>query len=250
MRNVFVPLANTQAFLAGFETVQRRGASENCFMVVDGLPGYGKTSTAQWFAVQNQLPFVRAKREWRPSWMLREILEQVGVTPAHSYERIFAQVIDTLGKRSAIALGEDRPFALIVDEADHVVGSGALMETLRDISDLIEVPTLLIGMGRINAGIKRFPQIASRAEAHVEFAKLTADCTRKLAAARCECAVADDLLAFLHDKAGGYAREVMTGLSAIERHGRRLGRPVSLADMDGQILLTERATNHPVRVRQ
>ncbi|SFM35668.1 AAA domain-containing protein [Pleomorphomonas diazotrophica] len=249
MRNTFVRLSNTAAFMSGYEVVERRGAAENCFMVVDGKPGYGKTSTAQWFAISNNLPFIRAKREWRPSWMLRELLETVQTAPAHSYEKIFQQVIEAMGKRSAIAAVEDKPFAIIVDEADHVVGSSALMETLRDISDLVEVPILLIGMGRISAGIKRFPQIASRAESHVEFKPLTLSDTRALVEQRCEVPIDGDLLQLLHDKAEGYAREVLTGLAAIERTGKRLDHPVTVADMAGQELLVQRSTGHAFTVR-
>lgn len=250
MRNIFVRLSNTAAFLDGYEVVERRGAAENCFMIVDGKPGYGKTSTAQWFAINHGLPFLRAKREWRPSWMLRELLETMQTAPSHSYEKIFQQVIQETGKRSAIAMVEERPFGIIVDEADHVVGSSALMETLRDISDLVEVPILLIGMGRIAAGIKRFPQIARRAgESHVEFHALTQDDTAALAKTRCEVEIASDLLELLHTKAEGYAGEVMTGLAAIERVGRRLDRPVAVADMTGLKLLTQRSTGHEVVVR-
>ena len=130
-----------------------------------------------------------------------------------------------------------------------MVTSSALMETLRDISDMVEVPMLLIGMGKIHAGIKRFPQIASRAEVHVEFNPLSIDDTRHLVQRRSEVEIDPELLRFLHDKAAGYAREVLTGISAIERVGRRLGRPVTMADMVGTVLLTERATGHQVVVR-
>lgn len=251
MKNTFVPLTNTQAFLAGFEAVEERGASENCFMIVDGSPGFGKTSTAQWFATQNNLPFLRAKREWRPSWMLRELLDTVQTGHQHSYEKMYRQVIEELGKRSAIAQVEERPFAVIVDEADHVIGSSALIETLRDISDMIEIPILLIGMRQIKERLGRFPQVASRVEggAHVRFKPLTEADTRALIAARCDCEVADDLADLLHRKAGGFAREVLAGLSSIERVGRRLDHPVGVADMEGQVLLTERATGHQFVVR-
>lgn len=251
MRKDYVHLSNTQAFIAGYQTVEERGASENCFMVVDGSPGYGKTSTAEWFATQNGLPFLRAKREWRATWMIRELLETMQASAQNSYEKMFRQVIEELGKRAAIARMERKPFAIVVDEADYVVGSGALIETLRDISDLIEIPIILVGMRRIKERLSHFPQVASRIEggAHVRFQPLSEKDTRALVGGLCSCDVDEDLLIFLHQKAGGYAREVLAGLSSIERVGRRLDRPVTLSDMDGQVLLTERSTGHQIVVR-
>lgn len=251
MKNRFITLSNTQAFLAGFEIVEQRGASENCFMVVEGAPGYGKTSTAQWFAAHNNLPFLRAKREWKPAWMMRELLDKMQAGPERSHEARFRQIIEELGKRAAIANAEGRPFAVIVDEADHVVGSSGLIETLRDISDLIEVPIILIGMKRIKQRLSLFPQVASRIEggAHIEFTPLTFEDTKALINGRCECEVDPDLAALVHEKSEGFAREVLSGLTSIERVGRRLGRAVKISDMEGHVLMTPRSTGHQFMVR-
>jgi hypothetical protein len=250
MKRDFVQLSNTTAFMDGYERVERRGAPENCFMVVDGKPGYGKSTTAHWFAVQNDLPFIRAKKNWRPTWMLRELLQTMQTTPGSSHEVLFQQIIQELGKRSAIARLAERPFAMIIDEADHIIGSSALIETLRDFTDLIEVPILLIGMGKIGAGIQRYPQVASRANGNfVEFKALTPADTRLLVEQCCEVEVDDDLVQVLHRHAEGYAREVMTGLAAIERVGRRLDRPVRISDMVGQLLLTQRSTGTDIILR-
>ncbi len=251
MKSNFVQLSNTARFMEGLEIVEQRGAAENCFMVVDGQPGFGKTTTTKWFATQHGLPFLRAKRGWRPTWMLREILDTVQAPHQHSQEKMFRSVIEEIGKRAAIARAESRPYAMMVDEADFVVGSSALVETLRDISDLIEVPMILVGMRRINDRLKYFPQVASRIEggAHVEFQPLTHDDTRKLVTGLSSVEVTDDLIDLVHQKAGGFAREVMTGISAIERVGRRTGRAVGIADMEGQVLLTERDTGHQFVVR-
>lgn len=249
MKNDFVQLSNTAAFLDGFEKVIRRGAAENCFMVVDGKPGYGKTTTAAWFATQNQLPLVRAKAGWRPIWMMQELLETVQVTPEASYKKIFRQIIDEMSKRNAVAMMEERPFGIIIDEADLIIGSRSLIEELRSVSDLIEVPIVLIGMGKIQDGMKRFPQVSSRTEATVEFHALTIDDTKRLVDARGEVSLAPDLLQLLHTQAGGYAREVLSGLASIERVGRRLDRPITVADMLGHELLKVRATGATYVVR-
>ena len=170
---------------------------------------------------------------------------------AYSYENMFRQVIEELGKRSAISRIENLPFAIVVDEADHVIGSGALIETLRDISDLIEVPIILVGMRQIRERLARFPQVASRIEggAHIRFEPLTRADTQALIDARCEVEVAEPLADVLHQKSGGFAREILTGLSSIERVGARLDHPVDLADMEGIVLLTERSTGHQFTVR-
>lgn len=243
MKRDFVPLSNTTAFMDCYARVEERGAPENCFMVVDGKPGYGKSTTAHWFAVQNDLPFIRAKKNWRPTWMLRELLQTMQTSPGASHEVLFQQIIQELGKRSAIARLAERPFALIIDEADHIIGSSTLIEMLRDFTDLIEVPIILIGMGKIAAGIKRYDQVASRASGHfVEFQPLSLTDTRTLVQHCSDVEVDDDLVQLLHRHAEGYAREVIEGLGAIERAGKRLDRPVTISDMAGQTLLTVRST--------
>ena len=96
---------------------------------------------------------------------------------------------------------------------------------------------------------RSYKQISSRISAKVSFHALTLDDTRKLVGGRADVEVADDLVQHLHKAAGGYAREIVEGIGSIERVGRRLGRAVTLADMDGQVLLQDRATGKAMTVR-
>jgi len=249
LKNDFVVVSNVQKFLSGFERVESRAAVEKCFMVVEGDPGRGKTSTAEWFAIQNDLPIIRAKREWSSRWMLEDLLDCLGSEPDRTFKEMYRQAVRVLAGRAASALAAGVPYAIVIDEADHIVSSQKMMETLRDITDQVEVPVILVGMGRLIKALTRYKQISSRVSAEVTFEELNPDDTRRLIAGRCEIAVADDLSMHLHKASRGYAREVLEGIGSIERVGRRLGRAISLADMDGQVLLTDRVTGKTVTVR-
>lgn len=249
MKNDFVTTSNVLKFLAGYERVEGRAAIEKCFMTVEGDPGRGKTSTAEWFAIQNDLPIIRAKREWTSRWMLEDLLDCIGSEPDRTFKEMYRQAVRVLAGRCESARAAGVPYAIVIDEADHIVTSQKMMETLRDITDQVEVPVILVGMGRLHKALTRYKQISSRVSAEVTFVALTPDDTRRLISSRCEAEVADDLAMYLHKAANGYAREVLEGIGSIERVGRRLGRPVALADMEGMVLLTDRATTKSVTVR-
>lgn len=249
MKNRFAHTENVGRFLAAYDRVAARSAREKAFMLVEGDPGRGKTCTGEWFAVQHDLPFIRAKREWTSRWMLRDLTDQLAAEPETSFEMLYRQVVKLLSVRAASAAAAGQPFAVLIDEADHLVRSERMMETLRDITDPAEVPVILIGMGRLKKNVTRYRQISSRVSAESEFVPLVVGDTAAILAARCEVPVEDDLVSHVHGVCAGFAREVVDCIGAIEAMGRRLGRAVSLADMEGQTLYVDRATGRAIIVR-
>jgi len=248
MRPCHVNTSNTQRFLTGVGAVLDRGAEEACLMVVDGLPGLGKSETTQWWAVQQNAVFVRAKQGWTPNWMLRELLAELSVTPERSFERMYRQALEALAGRAREAGRTGETFGVVVDEIDHICRRAELLETLRDLSDFLEIPFVLVGMDRVRHLLTRYRQIASRVAAYVEFKPASIDDARALAVGLCEVGPDDELLEFLHRVSEGHIRELKEGLARIERFGRRNGGPVSLDAMDGQVLLNDRHTGRPVSV--
>ena len=249
MKNTFVTTSNTRRFMTGFERVENRAAVEKCFMTVEGEPGRGKTTTAEWFAAQHDLPFLRAKREWTSRWLIEDLLDCLSAEPDRTFKEVYRQVVKALAMRAENARIAGTPYAVVIDEADHIVRSEKMMETIRDITDQVEVPVILVGMGKLSKMLTRYKQISSRVSAEVTFAALTAEDTRRLVTERADVAVEDDLAHYLHQASGGYAREVLEGIGSIERVGRRLGRAVALADMNGQVILNDRSTGKAVIVR-
>lgn len=251
MRNRYVSVSNTRSFLAGVQAVVERGAEEACLLVVDGQPGLGKTETTQWWAIQNDALFLRCKKGWTPNWMLRELLGELAIEPERSFEKMFRQAMEGLDQRVTAAQRTGAVFGIVIDEIDHICRRLELLETLRDLSDTLELPVLMVGMDRVRHQLTRYRQIQSRVAEPVEFRPSTFDDTCELAAGLCEVDVAEDLLAHLHTASGGYVRELKEGLARIERFGRRnADGPVTCAAMAGQVLLIDRRTGKPVTVVQ
>lgn len=250
MKPAFAVTANVARFHAALGTLERRGAKEACLMVVDGRPGLGKTTTLQRWATDNDVIYLRAKKEWTPGWFLDDLLSEFHVAPKHSFEKRFAQAMEALLIRQSALARTKKTFAVVVDEADHISRSARIMESIRDFSDMGDIPFILVGMGRIRDNLALLPQVASRIAQYVGFETAKVEDVRRLVDALCEVPVADCLVAFVHTVTEGFNREIVEAIAAIERFGKRNagGKPVTLAMMAGQPLVNDRRTGQVVMV--
>lgn len=259
MRDRFVKTGNVSRFLAGLSAIQQRGAGEACLMVVDGVPGVSKTTVVQWWAVQQDAVLIRAKTKYTAAWLLRDLMEALGIREdLRKTEDLYRRVVRELAGRKAVATKAGRLFGVAIDEIDHVLSerrrAEEILETLRDLSDILEIPVVLVGMDRVRPALAKHPQITSRVGAYVEF--LPADTADAAAMVRdlCDVPVADDLIACLLELSGGLLRELKEGIAKIERFGTRNGatasNPVTRKAMVGQLLLNDRASGKPLHVRE
>lgn len=252
MKNAFVETANMRRFLAGLTALERRGAQEACLLVVDGLPGLGKTTAVHRWATQTGAVYVRAKKEWTPGWFVNDLLNEFRIAPAHSYQKRFAQALEAMLQRQTSMLLQKKTFAVVIDEADHISRSADIMESIRDFSDMGDIVFVLVGMGKIRDNLTRFPQVASRIAQYVRFEKASRDDVRAFFEGRCEYPVADDVVDFTARVADGFNREVVEAIASVERFGRRNGAgpssPVQLGQLAGQPLINDRRTGEPILV--
>ena len=118
MRPVFVKTENVSRFTKAMTNLSRRGAEESCLIVLDGLPGLGKTTTLKHWVAQNSCVYLRAKKEWSSGWFMRELLEEMRVHPAHAFQKNYVSALKELGGRIGMADNVGKVFALVIDEAD------------------------------------------------------------------------------------------------------------------------------------
>ena len=204
------------------EALINRGPGMPGMGLVFGPTGYGKTTATTWFINQCHGVYVRAMATWSPSAMLGTILRELDVEPKGNNAHMADAVIEKLAQQG-------RP--LFVDEADHILDSKRMVETLRDLHDLATVPVVLIGMDGIQRKITARQQLTGRLLEWVEFQGADMEDARILADSLCEVGVANDLLELLHHAAcakrrggevvgGASARLLVVGLARIEQVGR------------------------------
>ena len=252
MKNVFVETENVQRFEDKLRKLEKRGAAEACLMVVDGRPGLGKTTALNRWAVHNNCIYLRAKKEWTPGWFLNDLLNELHVNPAYSFQKKFAQAVEALLSRQNSLVLQKKTFAVVVDEADHISRNSKIMETIRDFSDLGDIPFILVGMGKIRDNLVAFPQVASRIAQYCKFEEATLQDVQNFIAKQSDVAVAHCLTEFIHRVTGGYNREIKEAIATVETFGRRsqatADNPVTLKAMAGQFLVNDRRTGQPVIV--
>lgn len=241
MRNVFVMTSNVKRFLAATGMVEERGAPEAGFMSVEGVPGVGKTRTASWFAVQQDAVWVRLKRAGTPHWFLTDVVRELGEVPAHTSEKLFGQAVVALATQ---------PRPLVIDEAQWGFERGvAVIETVRDLMDIVEMPVVLVGRENISTDLKRHKQLWTRVSAVARFAPLTLEDVAKCCDELAEVPITEALAQRIADESDGLVRLVVTAIKNAERVGlRNKGEAVTDAMMKDEPLFQEWQKPRPRKV--
>lgn len=245
MRPGFAKTSNVQRFLNGISIVDERGAKEASMMLVTGDPGYGKTATMFWWALQHNAVYLRAKANYTPFWLLSELVQELKGRPVRNSEELMRQVVISI-------MREPRP--IIIDEVEHTFRDLKVLETIRDLVDLLAVPMILVGTDQVQNRVARFAQFSSRIAAVVQFRPASLGDVKTCCDFKCEVPVADDLVEEIHRQTGGRIREVMNAIAMVERHGKaRTGaaaqKPVALSDLAGKALTHDWHARRPRSVR-
>ncbi|WP_299165845.1 ATP-binding protein [uncultured Tateyamaria sp.] len=218
---------------------------------MDGAPGLGKTTAMQRLFTQTTGVYLRAQSGWTYPWFLNTLLEALAEPVPTKVEDRFKAVLNKLDDLAFAAHAQGETFSMIIDECDLISNRPKIMEAIRGISDVKQVPTVLVGMGRLRHDLRRFPQINSRAAHKVQFLPATHEDARALINALCEVPVSPELIKFVWRVSKGFNREILNAIANMEAVGKRLDLDeygLTLADMAGQKILQDRDTGEAVIV--
>ncbi len=229
MKNVFAVTSNAQRFMGALTALHHRGASEASWVLLTGLPGLGKTELVEWWALTHDAVYLRAKAAWAPRAAQIELAEKLGIAPSRSNAELFGQILSSLGRN---------PTPIVIDEIEHCLRDAKVLEVFRDLSDLLEIPIVIVGMDAVRTQIQRHEQISSRIHQVVDFLPATPADVRIMAETLVELPMQwhDDLIEKICVESDGRYRLIMDALAAIERVAKRSGaQTVCAADFKDRL---------------
>lgn len=236
MKKKIVMVNNVLRLSEAGEALIHRTPGADGMGLIHGETGYGKTTAVTWYVNRCNGVYVRALALWTPASMLGTVLRELGRAPRGSCARMMEEIIE------ALALS-NRP--LFIDEADYLVESKRMTETLRDIHDMATVPVILIGMGGIDQRLAHRKQLTGRVLQDVRFTKLSTADAAQLAAELCEVSIQPDLLQVLTKATDGSARLLVVALSRVEKRARAMGlSAIGLKDWGKRDFFTGQAPGH------
>ncbi|MBF0249929.1 MAG: ATP-binding protein [Alphaproteobacteria bacterium] len=231
-RHKFVHTSNVKRFLLGSASLNERGAPEASILLLEGNAGLGKSRTAEWWAMQNDAIFLRIKAKYTPHWLLTDLLTELGEqASAHSCEKLYNQAVGILAK-------EPRP--IVLDEVEAGLKNIEVLETVRDLSDLVELPVIFVGREYVWGKLAKHPQFRTRIGARVSFSACAIEDVRLCFDELCEVKVDDGIIETTHKQSDGHIREIINAVANAERIAKRKRLDLlTAADVEGVHLVRE-----------
>ncbi|GAB2933407.1 AAA family ATPase [Rheinheimera gaetbuli] len=212
-------VAKTKNVLAAFDAYQHliEAALHNTpsIAMFTGQAGLGKTTAGSYLFVQADGILVRCLKSDSLSTFLERLAQELGLEKRQRK----ADMLNFIVHELAIT---GKP--LFIDECDYIADRQDVLETIRDIYDLANVPIILIGYNQLPKKVKRLEQLYSRISQHIEFQPADMDDITTMASELVtDTSIAPCLLAELLQESKGNFRRIHTGLNTIEAFARSNG---------------------------
>ncbi|MEL7170499.1 MAG: ATP-binding protein [Bacteroidota bacterium] len=199
--------------------------------LLHGRPGEGKTTSISYAVTQLRGVYLRASVAWTVTSMFQAICRELMLDTSRQRAPMLEAITESLA-------ADPRP--VFIDEADYLVRSGRsstdMLDALRDIYDLAQVPVILVGMEDIVHKLKpigatrggratiiksgNFARFQRRITEVIEFKGITESDAHKVALELCEVEVEDTLLRALFQQADGNIDRLVNSLDGLERFAR------------------------------
>ncbi len=218
MQKLYVEgLSNETRFVGAVTAVERRGAAEANWVLVEGDYGFGKSKLMMRHSLRTGSVFVRAKANWTAKWALTDIGDVLGLERQSTTQKQFAAVSKEL-MRMQLQPG----FCLMVDEVNHCARDGKVIETLRDLTDTAELVMIAGGNKGISGQLRSHGAILGRVDQHVEILPATVPDVKLMCSALLpDVKVSDKMVEMIQHRCQGSLRLVMGALARVEVFAKR-----------------------------
>lgn len=210
-----------------FRAVRELPAGYPRMILVHGEPGLGKTTAVDRTHLRHGGVYMVASSTWSQRVFLEKLADRLGIT-VKARDRV-STILDTiLAELERIEEG-----LIVIDEFDRIAHKTPVVELVREIYDISDVPVAMVGMGSIEKTLADIPQFPQRIGQRVRFKPLDMDDARNVATTLCEVEITDDLLKALWKRAGGIIRLLVTELAGAEAQAKREGlESIGITDME------------------
>jgi DNA transposition AAA+ family ATPase len=220
--NKIIFTSNLQQVISVADRLVRVEAGVPGMGLIHGQRGLGKTTAALWYTAQraNNAVYIRAKGDWSYTWMMEEVLLELGITPRRGDKPKFDDVISAL---------VDKPRLIILDESNQVAPK--LLETLRSINDITHNPILFIGHEGILDKLRRQGPFFDRLLYIGEVKGLSLDDLALFAKECLEVGVDREVLSRVNKAADGNFRRAVVFLKGLEDKAKLLSSQAITLDL-------------------
>lgn len=226
MQEKTCPIKNWAALETAYRALATRQKSRGRMMLVHGEPGLGKTTAVDRIALRHGGVYMVASSTWTQRVLLEKLSERLGLR-VRARDRV-SDILD--GVLSELdRLGD---VFLVIDEFDRIAHKVPVVELVREIYDVSDVPVVMVGMGTIEKTLAEIPQFSRRIGERVKFQPLDRGEARNVANALCEVELTDDLVEALRERSSGVISYFVDELDAAEALARREGlKSVGVAEL-------------------
>ena len=209
------PLTNVGLCMSAVERAMRRTLGLPGIVEFHGPSGYGKSTAAVHVCTRLRAYYVAVQSNWTRKAFILNVLREMEIMPAKSLPDMVAQVSEQLSLSS-------RP--LIIDEADLLLAREGGANLIKDLYESSMSTIMLIGEELLPNKIQRWERLHGRVLEWVPAQPVSLADARLLARIYAPgVQVADDLLAYLVDKAVGSVRRVIVNLDSVRDEAQKVG---------------------------
>lgn len=202
-------LSNVREGVNTAKRLEKNDAGVPGLGLIHGMRGYGKTQFLLWLAANNRYPYLRAKKDWTPSWVLEDLAVELQISPKTKKKDMFDDIVASLQEYSRL---------VIIDEVN--VPSMACLETLRDLHDISGAPFIFAGHDGIVKRLKSLAALFDRFLYITEFKPLSLEDVKEFASRCMDFPVDEEALVRVLGLTQGNFRKTVVVMKGMENRAR------------------------------